>query len=382
MLRAYRYCILPDDQQKSQLAQMFGCTRFVYNLGLETKISAYKQYGKTLNYFELNKQLTDLKAGTQWLSDCPSQALQMALRNLDNAYTAFFKGAGFPKFKSKRGKQSFQLPQGVKVDLENGKVFLPKLKWVDCVFSRAFTGNIKTVTVSRVPSGKHYISFLIDTQQSKPIRQPISRDTAVGIDLGVKTFATLSDGQVLANHKFLGKSLNRLRVEQRTLARRFKKGRSGDPAKEQSKNWHKQKLVVAKLHETITNQRRDFLHKASTQIIKEYDTVCLETLNTSGMMQNRKLSRAIGEMGWAEFNQMLDYKADWYGKNILRIGRFAPSSRICSICGWHNKALTLSDRVWTCANGHTVERDQNAALNILDFGLRTQPLLGNVRQVA
>ncbi|AQG79266.1 hypothetical protein AWR27_07965 [Spirosoma montaniterrae] len=373
---------MPDDQQKSQLAQMFGCTRFVYNLGLETKISAYKQYGKTLNYFELNKQLTDLKAGTQWLSDCPSQALQMALRNLDNAYTAFFKGAGFPKFKSKRGKQSFQLPQGVKVDLENGKVFLPKLKWVDCVFSRAFTGNIKTVTVSRVPSGKHYISFLIDTQQSKPIRQPISRDTAVGIDLGVKTFATLSDGQVLANHKFLGKSLNRLRVEQRTLARRFKKGRSGDPAKEQSKNWHKQKLVVAKLHETITNQRRDFLHKASTQIIKEYDTVCLETLNTSGMMQNRKLSRAIGEMGWAEFNQMLDYKADWYGKNILRIGRFAPSSRICSICGWHNKALTLSDRVWTCANGHTVERDQNAALNILDFGLRTQPLLGNVRQVA
>ena len=382
MLKAFKYCILPTEEQQTQLAQIFGCVRFVYNLGLETKITAYKQYGKTLNCFDLINQVVDLKEEEEWLKECPSQALQMSLRNLDNAYTAFFRGAGFPKFKSKRGKQSFQLPQGVKVDFggadrRNGKVFLPKLKWVNCVFSREFSGKIKTVTVSRVPSGKHFVSFLVDTEQPKPIKQPISRDTAVGIDLGVKVFATLSDGQVFANHKFLSQSLNRLRLEQRTLARRFKKGQ-----KEQSKNWQKQKLVVAKLHETITNQRKDFLHKASTQIIKEYDTVCLENLNTSGLLQNRKLSRAIGEMGWAEFNTMLEYKAEWYGKNILRIGRFEPSSRICSVCGWHNKELKLSDRVWTCANGHTVERDQNAALNILDFGLRSQPLLGNVRQLA
>ena len=368
MIKAYKYCILPTKEQQTQLAQIFGCVRFVYNLGLETKVTAYKQYKKTLSCFDLINQVVGLKEEAEWLKECPSQALQMSLRNLDNAYTAFFRGAGFPKFKSKRGKQSFQLPQGVKADFGNGKIFLPKLKWVDCVFSRDFRGKVKTVTVSKVPSGKYFVSFLVDTEQPKPEKQPVSRDTAVGVDLGVKEFATLSDGQVLANHKFLSNSLNRLRVEQRTMARRFVKG-----AKEQSKGWHKQKLVVVKLHEKITNQRRDFLHKASTQIVKGYDTVCLETLNTRGMMQNRKLSRAIGEMGWHEFNTMLDYKADWYGKNILRIGQFEPSSRICYVCGWHNKELKLSDRVWTCANGHTVERDQNAALNILDFGLRAQP---------
>ena len=157
------------------------------------------------------------------------------------------------------------------------------------------------------------------------------------------------------------------------MTRWFRKG-----SKEQSKNWHKQKLVVAKLYEKVTHQRRDFLHKVSTQIINEYDTVVLETLNTQGMMQNRRLSRAIGEMGWVEFNSMLEYKAEWYGKNSVRIGRFEPSSRICNVCGWHNKELKLSDRSWTCQNGHTVERDQNAALNIKDFGLRAQPLGVNV----
>jgi len=374
MLKAYKYCLLPTVEQKEQLAQMFGSCRFVYNLGLQTKLTAYKQYGVTLNCFDLTNQIVDLKKEATWLADCPAQALQMSLRNLDNAYTAFFRGAGFPKFKSKRGRQSFQLPQGVKADLEGRKVFLPKLKWVECAFSRTFTGAIKTVTVSRNPSGKHFVSFLVETGEDKPVKKPINRDTAVGVDLGVKTFAVLSTGrngvpQVFENHKFLRRSLKRLRVEQRTMARRFKKG-----AAEQSKNWHKQRVIVAKLHETITNQRRDFLHKTSTQIINEYDTICLETLNTSGMMKNQKLACAIGEMGWTDFNAMLDYKADWYGKNILRIGQFEPSSRICNVCGWHNKDLKLSDRVWTCANGHTVERDANAALNILDFGMRLHPL--------
>ena len=364
MLRAYKYCFLPTAEQKEQLAQMFGSSRFVFNLGLETKIMAYKQYGKTLNYFDLNKQLTDLKQEAEWLNDTPAQALQMSLRNLDNAYTAFFRGAGFPKFKSKRGRQSFQLPQGVKVDFENGKVFLPKLKWVDCVFSREFAGSIKTVTVSRNPSGKHFVSILVDTGEDIPEKKPVARETSVGVDLGIKDFAVLSDGQVLENHKFLGRSLKRLRVEQRTLSRRFKKG-----AAEQSKNWHKQRIIVAKLHETVTNQRRNFLHKASTQIIKEYDTICLETLNVAGMVKNRKLSRAISDVGWSEFNTMLEYKAEWYGKNILRIGQFEPSSRICNVCGWHNKDLKLSDRIWTCANNHVLQRDENAALNILDFGL-------------
>jgi len=183
---------------------------------------------------------------------------------------------------------------------------------------------------------------------------------------GVKDFAITSEGEIFPNHRFLSSTLKRLRVEQRSLARKVKG----------SANREKQKKVVAKLHEKITNQRKDFLHKVSTAIVKHYDTVCLETLNTAGMMKNRNLARSIGEMGWNEFNQMLDYKAQWYGKNIIRIGRFAPSSKICSHCGWHNKELKLSDRVWTCANGHVLDRD--AAQNIKDFGVRTSPLVVNL----
>lgn len=369
MLRAYKYALLPTPAQKEQMAAIFGCVRFTWNLALETRIMAYKGHGKTLNSFDLSAQVKELKdTDAPWLADAPAQALQMTLRNQDNAYTAFFKGGGFPQFKSKHRKQSFQLPQGVKVDFGAGKVFLPKLKWVDCVFSRTFEGAIKTVTVSMAPTGKYFVSLLVETGQTVPAKRPINRETAVGVDLGVKDFAILSDGQRFANHRFLSRNLARLRVEQRKLARKVKG----------SANRAKQRMVVAKLHEKIRNQRQDFLHKVSTAIVKQYDTVCLETLNTSGMMKNRCLSRAIGEMGWAEFNQMLNYKAEWQGKNIIRIGRFEPSSKICNVCGWHNKELKLSDRTWTCANGHTVDRDANAALNIRDFGLRTQPLFANV----
>jgi len=287
----------------------------------------------------------------------------MSLRNQDNAYTQFFKGGGFPKFKSKHGKQSFHLPQGVKVDFDTRKVFLPKLGWVDCVFSRTFEGQIKTVTVSKTVTGKYFVSLLVETGKQLPPKAAITHSTAVGIDLGVKDFATTSDGETFANYRFLSNKLRQLRVAQRSLACK-QKG---------SQNREKQKLAVAKLHEKIRNQRQDYLHKVSTAIIKQYDTIVLERLNTQGMMKNANLSRSIGEMGWAEFNQMLDYKADWQGKNIVRIGRFEPSSRICSVCGWHKKDLKLSDRVWTCANGHVLDRDRNAAQNIKDFGFRTKP---------
>ncbi len=364
MLRAYKYCLLPTESQKQQLAQAFGCVRFVWNLGLETRITAFKSYGKSLNFFDLAKQVTELKnTDAPWLKECSAQALQMSLRNQDNTYTKFFKGGGFPKFKSKHGRQSLQFPQDVRVDFDRRKVFLPKLKWVDYVFSRTFKGEIKTVTVSKAVTGKYLVSILVETGIALPVKKPVEHGTAVGIDLGIKDFAVTSDGQTFANERFLSSKFRQLRIAQRSLARKVKG----------SQNRQKQKLVVAKLHEKIKNQRSDYLHKVSTAIIKRYDTVVLETLNTSGMMRNRKLSRAIGEMGWHEFNSMLDYKAGWQGKNIVLIGRFEPSSRICSICGWHNKDLKLSDRVWTCANGHVLDRDLNAAQNIKDFGLRTKP---------
>lgn len=366
MFKAYKYCILPTEEQKTQFSQIFGSVRFVYNLALETKITAYKHYKKNIDSFELINQVVDLKGYVEWLKECPSQVLQQTIRNMDSAYSSFFKGGGFPKFKSKKGKQSCQFPQGVKVDFEKGKIYLPKIKWIDCVFSREFNGVIKTVTVSRVPSGKFFVSILVDDGQPKPIKKPIKYDTAVGIDLGIKNFATFSNGATLANHKFLSRTLKRLRIEQRTLSRRFVKD-----AKEQSKRYHKQKLLVAKLYEKVTNQRRDFLHKMSTQIINEYDTVCLETLNTKGMMQNGNLSRSIGEMGWYDFKTMLEYKSEWHGKNIISIGRFEPSSKTCNICGSYNKDLNLKDRIWTCENGHILDRDKNAALNILNFAIKS-----------
>lgn len=376
MLKAYKYAILPTEEQKQQLAKFFGSARFVYNLGLETKLQAWASARKHLSCIDLANQMKELKdTEAIWLAECPSQTLQMSLRNLDNAFTKFFKGAGFPKFKSKHRKQSIQFPQGVKTDFDNSYIFLPKLKNVTCVFHRTFKGEIKTVTVSKTSTGKYFVSILVENQKQLPKKKPVKEKTTVGIDMGVKTFATLSDGTTFDNPKYLRGNLKRLRVEQRKLSRRLKKG-----AKEQSKSYLKQKLVVAKLHEHIKNQREDFLHKASTTIIRSFDTICLEDLNIKGMMQNEKLALAIGEVGWHKFKTMLEYKADWYGKNILYIGRFQPSSKLCSHCGHIFKELSLKDRFWTCQScGTHHERDANAANNIKNFGLRNQPATVNVR---
>lgn len=371
MLKAYKYCLLPTAIQKEQLSKFFGSCRFVYNLGLETKIAAYAASKKNLTCIDLANQMKELKdTEAPWLSECPSQTLQMSLRNLDNAYTQFFKGGGFPKFKNKHRKQSIQYPQGVSVDFDKGQIFLPKMKDVSIILHRKFNGKIKTVTVSKTTTNKYFVSILVDNQKELPNKKTIKAKTTVGIDMGIKTFATLSDGTSFDNIKTLRSNLVRLRVEQRTLARRFKRG-----AKEQSKGYMKQKLIVAKLHEHIKNQREDYLHKISTSIIKRYDTVVLEDLNVKGMMANHKLALAIGEVGWNSFENMLTYKADWYGKNIIYIGRFEPSSKICSTCGTINKELKLQHREWTCGSCNAIhDRDANAATNIKTFGLRNQPV--------
>jgi putative transposase len=377
MLKAYKYCILPTEEQKQQLARFFGCARFVYNLALETKRYAWTSQRKHVSCFELLGQLKELKdSEADWLHQCPSQTLQAALRNLDQAFSNFFRGSGFPNFKSKRSKQSLQFPQGVKVDFEKGIIFLPKLKNVTCIFHREFQGEIKTVTVSKTPTGKYFVSILVENQKELPKKKPVSEQTTVGIDVGVKVFATLSDGTAFDNPKYLRGNLKRLRVEQRRLSRRRKKG-----AKQQSKSYQKQKLLVATLHEHIRNQREDYLHKVSTVIIRSFDTICLEDLNIQGMMQNEKLALAIGEVGWYRFTTMLEYKAQWYGKNVLSIGKFEPSSKLCSHCGWVFKELKLKDRFWTCGScGTHHNRDENAATNIKTFGLRNRPSTANVSQ--
>lgn len=367
MLKSYKYCLLPNDEQKEQLSKFFGHCRFVYNLGLETKIAAWVSAKKYISFFDLAKQMKDLKdTEAKWLSECPAQTLQYSLRNLDNAYTRFFRqGSGFPKFKNKYSKQSVQFPQDVYI--KNDLVYIPKLKGVKFIQHRAIgIGKIKTTTVSKTTTGKYFISFSVENDKTLPTKKVIKEKSSIGIDVGLKTFATLSDSQQFANPRYLEAQLKRLRVEQRKLSRRFKKG-----SKEQSNSYNKQKIVVAKLHEKIANQRKDFLHKTSTAIVKQYDTICIEDLNIQGMQQNRKLSKAISSVSWHKFFTMLQYKSEWSGKNVITIGRFEPSSKICSNCGNIFKELNLSIRDWTCDKcGTNHDRDINAALNIKNFALK------------
>lgn len=365
MLKAFKYRIYPTDKQKEHMTRIFGCVRFVYNLGLETKIQAYASARVNIDCFTLNKQITDLKKETTWLKEAQGQALQASIANLDNAYTAFFKGAGFPKFKNKHSKQSFSIPQYATVNFSKGQVYIPKLKWIDCVFDRTFDGIVKTVTVSKTVTDKYFVSILVDNQKDLPIKTDIKEETTVGIDFGIKDLAILSDGTKILNPKWFKQAQKRLRVEQRKLSRKCK-----PRSKEQSKGYLKQKLVVANLYEKIKNQRVDHLHKLTTSITKKYDTIIIEDLNVSGMIKNHKLAKAIADVSWCELKRQLTYKSEWYGKNLLTIGRFDPSSKTCSDCGKINKELTLKDRAWTCGCGIRHDRDHNAAKNIKHFGLR------------
>jgi putative transposase len=365
MLKAYKYRIYPNQEQKEMMAKIFGQVRFVYNLGLETKISAYVGNKKHLKCFDLNKQITELKnTDAPWLKESPSQALQMSMANLDNAYTNFFRGFGFPKFKNRYGKQSFQLPQGVFLSENKKQIFLPKLRYIDIDLHREFKGEIKTVTVSKSVTNKYYVSVLVENNIPKPDKKPIKIETSVGLDLGIKDFVITSDGMKFKNHDFFKSAMSKLRIEQRSLVRKVK----------DSNHYKKQKMVISLLHEHIKNQRQDYLHKISKYLVDNYDTICMEDLNVSGMVKNHKLARAISDMGWSEFKSMIEYKCDWYGKNLSVIGRFDPSSKTCSKCGSINKDLTLNDREWTCKKcGSIHDRDNNAAINIRNFGLRNQP---------
>lgn len=362
MLKAFKYRISPTPAQAQLLNKHMGAVRFVYNLALETKTYAYSTKQVNISRYDLQVQLKDLKSECEWLKEVNSQSLQSALLNLDIAYSNFFKGiADFPTFKKKRNKQSFQCPQNVTVDFKTGTIDLPKFKEpIKAVLHRPFTGQIKTVTISRTPTNKYFASVLVETGESKPETNPIVRQTAVGIDLGIKTFAVLSDGTEYANPKHLNQSIARLKVLQRRASKK-KKG---------SNNRKKANKKVAVLHEKIANQRKDFLHKASDAITKQYDTIVLEDLAVSNMVKNHNLARSISDAGWSAFKTFVEYKADWRGKNVATIGRFEPSSKLHNTCGYINKDLTISDREWVCPNcGELVLRDMNAAINILNFGL-------------
>lgn len=370
MLKAYKYRIKPNSSQELKLNQFFGCSRFIYNWGLNRKSEEYSKNNKNYSCFDLMKEVTQLKKQEDftWLSNVHSQILQTSLVNLDNAYTNFFKKrASFPKFKKKSNKQSFQYPQGVK--LKENKIFLPKIGWVKFHNSRTFEGQIKTVTVTKNPSGEYYVSILVDNKKELPNKKPILESTSVGLDFGIKELIITSNSEVFENQKHFQKMKNKLKVEQRSLSRK-KKG---------SKSREKQRIRVAKIYQKITNQRLDYLHKISTQLVKTYDTICIEDLSVESMLKEKKLSSLIADASWRTLRTFLEYKCEWYGKNLRVINRFEPSSKRCNSCGNINKELKLSDRTWTCKKcSVTHDRDVNAALNIKDYGLGQQPLHANV----
>lgn len=365
MFKAYKYRVYPNDQQANSLKQIFGAVRFIYNWGLERKNEQYQQDKKIVSYATLAVELTKKKQEEEfsWLNDTYSQSLQASLKNLDYAFTNFFKKrSDFPKFKSKhKSKASCQFPQGVKVDFDQYQVFIPKLKWMKFARDRHFEGKIKTCTVSMSKTGKFYISILVDDSKPEPKKLKINKNKALGIDLGLKNFATYSSGVKIANPKFLEKSQKMISKKQRELSRK-QKG---------SKNREKSRYKLAKLYEKVTNRKGDFLHKTTYNLVNDSQvtTFCVENLNITGMMKNHKLARAIGSVSWYKFLQLLQYKAERRGKSVLQIGRFEASSKICT-CGIKNSELTLKDREWTCQTcGAHHDRDILAANNIKIFAL-------------
>lgn len=370
MLRAYKYRIYPTDEQKVLFAKTFGCCRFVYNWALNLKITAYKERKETLgNVYLTNLMKSELKAEHEWLSEVNSQSLQSALRNLDTAYTNFFRNTtavGFPRFKSRKDRQSFLCPQHCRVDFTDGTITVPKAKDIPAVLHRKFKGTVKTVTVSMTPSGKYYASVLVDTsmQEIQPL-EPVLR-TSLGIDLGIKSLAVCSDGRTFENPKNLQKNLDRLAVLQKRLSRK-RKG---------SENRNKARVKVAQLQERIANCRRDNLHKITHALTHDNQvrTICMEDLNVKGMQRNHHLAGSVGDASFGMFLTLLEYKCRWYGVNLVKIDRFAPSSKTCRKCGCVYKGLKLSERSWTCPEcGAHHDRDFNAACNIKEFGLKALP---------
>lgn len=374
MLKAYKYKIKPNTQQQELLSKFFGCVRYIYNWGLNAKTSAYKENGKAINYLQLAKELTALKQTEEcsWLNECTTEALQQSLRSLDNAFTAFFrKKAKYPRFKSKkRTKDSVKFIKSVHFDFENWTVKLPKLGKVALCENRTFdqsTCKQGTCTVSRDHCGAYWCVITVDDLQPKPTKAKLVKDNAVGIDLGIKDYAILSDGTKFTNPKHLEKAQRNLAHLQKVFARKGK----------ESINHERMRVKVAKCYRSISNQRNDFLHKLSTHLVRNYDVICLEDLNVKGMEQNHHLARAIQGAAWGEFVRQLEYKSEWYGKNILFIGRFEPSSKLCHKCGYINQELQLKDREWVCpVCGEHHDRDVNAAINIKEIAFDKQNLVG------
>ena len=364
MLKAYKYRIYPNKEQKIQIAKTFGCCRFVYNQTLAYRKDTYENEKKSVSKTDCNNYCNrELKKEYEWLKDVDKFALTNAIYNMDAAYRKFFKEhAGYPKFKSKRDNHKSYMTnytnENIVVDFEKGRVKLPKLKMVKAKPPREFEGQIKSATISQMPSGKYFVSILVEEEQ---VELP-KVEKSVGIDLGIKDLVITSDGEKIDNLKLIKKYENKLVRQQRKLAHK-QKG---------SKNREKQRIKVAKIYEKIANTRNDYLHKISHKLINENQVIVSEDLSVSNMVKNANLAKSISDCGWSELTRQLQYKADWYGRTYVKIGRFVPSSQTCHVCGYKNEETKdLTVRKWTCPQCQTEhDRDINAAINIQNEGLK------------
>ena len=371
--KSYKFRLYPTEKQMVLFEKTFGCSRFIWNQMLADKIAYYKETGKTLK-----NTPAQYKKNYPWLKEVDSLALANVQFNLQKAYQLFFKNKnhfGFPNFKSKKTAQSYQTyNQKGTIRLNNNKIKLPKVGWVKVKVHRQVKGLIKNTTISKTATGKYFISILCEIEiEENKINNNKTKilNSRIGIDLGLEHFAILSTGEKIENPRFLVRASKKLIKEQKILSRRTLVAKQLGRSLIDCSNYQKQKLKVARLHEKISNQRRDFLTKLSTNLIKNHDRICMEDLRSKNLMRNHRLARAIGDASWSEFRRMLEYKAEWYGKQIIKINKWFPSSQLCSNCGFNSGKKPLHVREWTCeqCSSHH-DRDLNASLNILNEGLK------------